>query len=204
MVCRAVLQVPMSYFPPACLRSSDVSESSFGVDPMDAFLTGKNDNHLHIALFRVFISDVQSPKAAPYPVPAASSAFTLFPRLALNDSNAEITRSRVVKAPGFECDMDNAAQYLRVGAGHAVVDWVVPFRISVSVQQDFPVDALFVEQVPHLPGGAFLSYVREPTGSFTPSSVHVTCSSPSSPSALWLDQWVLGAPYQPREYGPKV
>eukprot|EP00750_Incisomonas_marina_P021196 INCI4203.2.p1 GENE.INCI4203.2~~INCI4203.2.p1 ORF type:complete len:551 (+),score=65.96 INCI4203.2:180-1832(+) len=167
----AQTKVPMSYFPPACLRSSDVSESSFGVDPMDAFLTGKNDNHLHIALFRVFISDVQSPKAAPYPVPAASSAFTLFPRLALNDSNAEITRSRVVKAPGFECDMDNAAQYLRV---------------------------------PHLPGGAFLSYVREPTGSFTPSSVHVTCSSPSSPSALWLDQWVLGAPYQPREYGPKV
>lgn len=54
-------------------------------------------------------------KFAASAVSDADGSFTLFPRLSLNQSNAEISRSRAVNAPGLECDVDNAAQYLRVG-----------------------------------------------------------------------------------------
>ena len=129
----------------------------------------------------------------------------MFPRLSLNQSNAEVTRSRAVDAPDLECDVDNAAQYLRVcgctGALPHIGSCTILHHCFVE-QDDRVVDAsIVVEQVPHLPGGAFLSYVREPTGAFTPAAVHITCSPQGEGGggtpALWLDQWVLGAPYEP-------
>ena len=64
-------------------------------------------------------------------------------------------------------------------------------------------------QVSHTAGSGILAYVRQPTAAWVSAAVHVACGGvggtnsgggggASSDAAWWLDQWVLGAPYQQR------